>query len=290
MGGGKPPAPESPSSVIHQQSQANTKALGESEAANQVDKTNPSGEQSWRLLGYDQNGNPQYGMSEQYTPEQQALYNFMQGSQNFSGFAGNNLIGNLVGSGNYNQAFDPTAAVGDATSGRLGQMVQYLDPYFSKQIQQDDSTMRNQGLVPGDEAYDEQMRQEKDTQNQSIQSLLAQFQPQAFQQAYQQHQEPIQEAQAFSQFGAPNPLSFSPTPQYAQNAVNVSQIYDQNYKAQLAAYQQQQMQRSGMLQGLGAIGGAILGGPVGSSIGSGIAGMFGSGNQQLPWQVAGQGN
>jgi outer membrane lipoprotein SlyB len=70
----------------------------------------------------------------------------------------------------------------------------------------------------------------------------------------------------------------------------VSQIYDQNYKAQLAAYQQQQMQRSGMLQGLGAIGGAILGGPVGSSIGSGIAGMFGSGNQQLPWQVAGQGN
>lgn len=275
MGGSKPPAPTDPRKVIAAQQDANTQALQQSQSANQVNQSNPTGQQSWQLMGYDQYGNPQYGMSQQYNPQEQALKNFMTGSQSIGGYQGNTLMNNLSNSGNYDQAFDPTAAVGNATSGRLGQMVDYLDPYFSKQTDQLDNQMRNQGLVPGMEAYDEEMHRVRDTQNQGIQSMLAQFQPQAFQQAYTEHAAPVDEAMKWSQFGQPAPLGFSSTPQYAQNSANATQAYGNYDQQRMAQYQAQQQQRSGLLQGIGSIGGAILGGPVGAAIGGGISGMFG---------------
>ena len=51
-----------------------------------------------------------------------------------------------------------------------------------------------------------------------------------------------------------------------------------NYQGQLANYQAQQQQNSGLMGMLGGLGGAILGGPIGGAIGSGISGLFSGGS------------
>lgn len=261
--------------MIEAQQGANTQALQQSQAANQVNQQNAVGNRQWTLQGYDQNGNPQYGMSESYNPQEQSLYNMFAGARGSSGGQGNELWNSLVSSGNYDQAFDPTNDVSAGVNTRMGQMQTYMDPFMTKQRQDRDNEMRNQGLVPGMEAYDEEANRVQDQQQQSMQSLLAQFQPEAFKQAYQQHEQPINEAAKFSQFGQPNQLGFSNTPQYAQNAADATGAYGNYDRMNLSAWEQQQKQNSGMWQGIGAIGGAMLGGPMGASIGSGIGGMFG---------------
>lgn len=275
MGGDDAPEPTDPRTVIESQQKANTQALQQSQAANQVDQTNTTGSRSWQLLGYDQNGNPRYGMSEQLNPQEQALYGMFANSRGASGATGNALWDSLVNSGDYNQAFDPTNDVNAGVNTRMTQMQNYMDPFLSKQRQDRDNEMRNQGLVPGMEGYDEEMTRVGDQQQQSIQQLLAQFQPEAFKQAYQQHEQPINEAMRLSQFGQNMPLNFSNTPQYAQNAADATGAYGNYDRQKLAAWEQQQKQNSGFWQGLGAIGGAVLGGPFGAQLGSGIAGMFG---------------
>lgn len=275
MGGSKPPQPTDPRIAIGAQKDANTFALQESQAANQVNQGNTQGTQTWQLLGYDQYGNPQYGMSQQYNPQQQALQNFSTGTQSIAGFGANNLMNDIYSRPEYNMAFDPTNDVNVGVNTRMGQMQNYMDPFLSKQRQDRDNEMRNQGLVPGMEAYDEEMNRIQDQQQQSMQSLLAQFQPQAFSQAYQQRGQPLAEAQELAKFGSPMPLGFSATPQYAQAGANAVQAYNNYDQQRMAAWQAQQQQRSGLLQGLGSIGGMVLGGPVGSAIGSGLAGYFG---------------
>lgn len=275
MGGDDAPTPTDPRTVIEAQQGANTQALQQSQAANQVDQTNTTGSRSWQLLGYDQNGNPRYGMSEQLNPQEQSLYNMFANSRGQSGATGNALWDSIVNSGNYNQPFDPTNDVTAGVNTRMGQMQTYMDPFLSKQRQDRDNEMRNQGLTPGMEGYDEEMNRVQDQQQQSIQALLAQFQPEAFKQAYQQHDAPIMEAMRFSQFGQNSPLSFSNTPQYAQNAANATQAYGNYDQQRMVQWEAQQKQNSGLWQGLGAIGGAFLGGPMGAQLGSGLAGMFG---------------
>ena len=269
------PKPTDPRKVIAAQSEANTKALGESQAANQVNQNNPYGQQSWQLLGYDQNGNPQYGMSQQYNPQEQSLKNFMTGSQSIGGAQGNELWNNLSNSGMYDQPLDYSTGVGTKVGERLGQMTSYLEPFQQKQIQDLDNTMRNQGLVPGMEAYDEEMRRARDTQQQGVQSMLAQFQPQAHDQVSKEYLQPIALGQELAKFGSPQPLTFGQTPQYAQNAANATQAYG-NYDAQrMAQWQANQGIQSGLFQGLGALGGAAFGMP-----GLGLAGMFGTGGSE----------
>lgn len=275
MGGDDAPEPTNPVDVIKAQQSASTKALQESQAATQVNQSNTTGRRTWQLLGYDQNGNPRYGMSEELNPQEQALYNMFANSRGSSGMTGNALFDSIVNSGNYNDLFDPTNDVTSGVNTRMGQMQSYMDPFMTKLRQDRDNEMRNQGLVPGMEAYDEEMNRIQDQQQQSMQSLLAQFQPEAFKQAYQQHEAPIMEAMRLSQFGQDRPLNFSNTPQYAQNAADATGAYSNYDRQRLAAWEQQQKQNSGFWQGVGAIGGAVLGGPLGGYLGQGIAGMFG---------------
>lgn len=231
------------------------------------------------MTGFDQNGNPQYAMNEAYNPEQQALYNFMVGSKNQAGGLGNSLWGSIASSGQYDQPFDPTNDVNAGVNTRMGQMRQYMDPFLTKQRQDRDNEMRNQGLTPTHEAYGEEMNRVEDQQQQSIQKLLADFQPEAFRQAYQQHEQPLNEAMGLTKFGAADPLSFSQTSNYGQNAADATGAFGNYDRQRMAAWEQEQKQRSGMLQGIGAIGGAMLGGPMGSALGSGLAGMFGGSSQ-----------
>lgn len=275
MGGDDAPTPTDPRTVIEAQQGANTQALQQSQAANQVNQQNTVGNRSWQLLGYDQNGNPRYGMTEALNPQEQSLYNMFTNSRGASGQTGNALWDSIMNSGAYNQPFDPINDVNAGVNTRMTQMQNYMDPFLTKQRQDRDNEMRNQGLTPGMEGYDEEMNRVQDQQQQSIQALLAQFQPEAFKQAYQQHEQPLSEAYSLANFGKNNPLSFSNTPQYAQNAADATGAYRTYDQQQLAAWEQQQRQNSGFWQGLGAIGGAVLGGPVGSYIGSGIGGMFG---------------
>jgi hypothetical protein len=123
----------------------------------------------------------------------------------------------------------PTVSgLGDMTAGLTGQMlskeVSYLNPFFTPQVDQLDAKLRNQGLAPGNPAYDQAMNALRQTQNQTVTGFLATAEPQAFQQALATQITPWQ--QQLQQEAQ----------QYGQAQQTASTLHDQALQDALARY------------------------------------------------------
>lgn len=163
----------------------------------------------------------QFTSSTQYSPTQQALLNLFQGTQNLAGTqapgyltAGanqlnpaastsasasnpNNFVNpalglaqtgtNLINTANYGAG---APNIGNMASGgtadQLAAWNAQQQPFLTYQQNALDTKLKTQGLVPGDEAYDIQMRNLNNTQTTAQAAADAQFEPQAFSQALTQ--------------------------------------------------------------------------------------------------------
>lgn len=270
-------ATPNPNTIISSQQKANTKNLQQMQAANQIGQQTPTGSLEYFQSGTDANGNPQYTARSQLTPDQQAILDQMEGSQIDVGTSLQGLIDSNFGK--YGQSFDLLDPVNGVVNQRLGQMMEYMTPYWGQQTDELDNKLRNQGIMPGDQtdpasAYNNSMRALRDTQNQSYQKFLADFQPQAFQQAIQEHTLPLDLAQQMFGMTRPSGPSFVNTPTYNQQPANALGAYAQQQQAQQWNAQAAQANRATMINGLGTLAGTILGGPIGGSIGGGLGNMF----------------
>jgi hypothetical protein len=317
MGSMNPPDPSSITSgtlgtgaaIGAQQTQANQQA----QQGSMVNQNNPYGSLSYSQTGTGANGTPIYTANTTLTPQQQQLFNTLQGTQQQAGntaggdiSTGNNLLGTAnsmlpganqnintanqtIGNANYGGT-NSTAAIGNETSGLTGQLMnQYMagvTPFQTTQTSQLDTQLRNQGLAPGNPAYDNAMRQNVSSQTLANDQAEAQFEPQAFQQATTEYQMPAtigselsgiggQQATTgageatmgageaglgtgLAQFGAPGSVG--------QNLVNAPQLQPANYvgaagvgeQGSQAAYDAQMQQYSGMMNGIFGIGSDAL--------------------------------
>lgn len=261
MGGGSsPPAVQNPNVTAGTQQQFNTQAGQSSQSGTELsqNQTNPFGNLSVGQIGVDQFGNPIYGSNLSYNPTEQGLFNTLTGTQQAAGSQGQNLIQGA----NYGSV-DPTTAIGNETSGiQGGLMNQWLssqEPWYQLQSSQLDTTLRNQGLAPGNPAYDNAMKNLVQGQTQGVAGAASQFEPQAFSQATSLFTLPATLGMQLSQFGQPTspgsslvqtaPLSISPA-DYT-GAVNQAQ------QAEMQAYVAQQQANSAFINGLFGLGGKL---------------------------------
>lgn len=196
-------------------------------AANQV---NPYGS-----LNYTQDPSTgQYTATQNLSPQQQQLLDYLQGTQATAG----SQAGGLLSSANYQNP----ANLGDMASGltkqQLDAYTNYNQPYYQKSQDALDNQLRNQGLVPGDRSYDFQMKQIRDNQGTQQSNAAAQFEPQAFSQAVQQYQMPAQMAQSLAQFATPGSITqnLTNTPQAQGYQTDALGAYNSYNQANLGAY------------------------------------------------------
>ncbi len=282
-----PPAP-SPQQGIQLGSQIaqgqqgyNTQAGIQSQAGSQYNQFNPYGSVQYSQTGTGPGGVPIYSANVNLSPEQQALFNTYQGTQGLAGNQGQQLLAGA----NYG-AQSPTQAIGDMTSGLTGQMMgswlSGVTPFFGTQTSQLDNQLRNQGLVPGTPGYDNAMRQQTTSQGLSVEQSAAQFQPQAFGEATNLYQMPMQMGTALAQFGQGNPggvlgmsaqapaLNIQPA-----NLVGATSNETQALQNQYAAQEQQyQGLMSGLFGTAGTVLGAMAGGPFGAMAGGAAGKAF----------------
>lgn len=218
-----------PTAAVGTQFGLNQATLAGTQAATQIGQQNQYGGQQYQQTGTDQYGNPTYTLNAQLSPQQQALLDALQGTQSTAG----QQAGNLLSGANYG-GMSPADAIGDMSSGLEGTLIakqmQQLAPVQESQRKNLDNQLRNQGLFPGNPAYDNEMRDFTNNINNANAANAAQFQKQAFDQSSQLYNMPALMAQSLAQFGAPADLSktFSSTPQFNMGATDALGAYGAN--------------------------------------------------------------
>ena len=250
-----PPAPTDPFKTAAAQQQANLATTMQNQAASQTNQITPYGSSTYYQTGIGPNGIPTYTNVQQLTPQQQVLLGLSQQSAGLAGGAGANLLANTFGQ--YSNAPDLSSQAGGTTQQLLGQQTEYLRPYFETQNTQLDTRLRNQGIMPGTPAYDQQMDELSRRQDQSVTGFLTQAQPMAFEQAYKQYNAPLQTAATLAALGQPAGLgqSYVNAPGATGNPADLTGAVANADQQRMQAYQTAQSQQNAMMSGIFGIAG-----------------------------------
>jgi hypothetical protein len=220
-----PPAPPDPSQVANTQQGFNTAAGIASQIGSNVNQVTPFGSLTYNQSGTGPGGVPLYTATQSLSPEMQQLLSALVSNKQYAGSrfqpltqageanlnaAGNELglvnpivdtakgfmgqASDVLGNANY-AGSNPSDVIGNASSGiiqdRLAKYTSYLQPTFTAETNQLDNQMRNQGLAPGNPAYDLAMENLRQSHQRTVTGFLAQAEPQAFSEAQSLYQEPL---------------------------------------------------------------------------------------------------
>lgn len=252
MGKPKAPTPPDPQETAAAATGSNIGTAIATTQMGNVGQVGPGGS-----LSYDQTGTfaytdpytgqtyeiPQFTATTTLSPEQQALYDQM-----------NVALGSRISDINGQGSFDQNAV--ESRLNDLGRM--RLDPRFEQERAALETRLANQGLQPGSAAWNAQMTQFGQTQNDAYNQLALTGNQQAFGQAMTARQQPFNELASL--LGGQQMT----TPQYNINQpapianTDVGGLINNNYNQQYQNYQQQMAQRQSLLGGLFGLGAGFI--------------------------------
>jgi hypothetical protein len=233
---GQPSAPDPNASATGQLGYS-TEAAKTQQGLNSYNQINPFGSQTYTADPSSPSG---YSLNTALSGPLQNLFNINTGT-----------AGNIASSSSnmYSNPFDLNASTG-ATAGLLNKwQQQYLDPLFRQQQSNTDSQLHNQGLAPGSEAYNNAQNLLARNQGDITNQYLTMNEGNAFNQALQQYQLPLQTEFALRGL-IPSSPSFAATPTTQVQAPNYQQAVQNQYQAQ-------QNQFQNMIGGLGQVAGLV---------------------------------
>jgi hypothetical protein len=255
----KPPSPPDPTATSNAQQGYNTAAAAAQQRTNMINQTNPFG--SLTYAG-DPNAPGGYSANINLSPAQQAILDQLQNTQLASGQAAQNQAGAAAGlTSNFASLYGqpPNIDPSSLTNKMMGWGQQYMQPIFDQQQSNLDAKLQNQGISSGSQAWDNAQNLQSRNVNNAYQNLFLNAEPNAFSQALQEYQLPMQTAQELQggAAGAPTPTTpnsaMVQTPQAQIQPPNYTGAVEQNYQQQNAAY-------GNMMQGLFSIPSALAGG------------------------------
>jgi hypothetical protein len=246
----QPQAPD-PTATAAAQAKYNEQAAEQQAELNNVNQQTPFGSLTYQQTGTNPDGTPIFTGTTSYTPQMQALLNTGISTETGIANAANSLIGNLGQSLTQAPNLDPSAI----TKTAMANEQQYMSPFFTQQQSNLNSQLQNQGILPGSQAYANAQQQLQENQGNVMANSYATIEPQAFAQAVESYQLPIQTLGTLLGESQPANLNSSlvNTPQENVAAPNYEQLAEQNYQQQMANY-------NNTMSGLFSIPSAILGG------------------------------
>jgi hypothetical protein len=268
MGKKSPSAPAAPDPVktAQAQSQMNRETAITQFGLNAVNQRDPYGSLSYSQIGTWADGTPRFEATQTLAPEEQRALDQSRQAQDIYGQAALQQLGAVR-----DRLAAPVNLNNDAVEGRLMELGQKrLNPVLEERRNAQDTRLRQQGLMPGTEAYDVAMRGIGEAENDAYNQLLLQGRGQAINEILTERAVPLNEAAALLSGQQVQAPTFVNTPQtnvaptdYMQ-AVGLQQAALNN--AFNAKNQNYQTQLSGMYQlGSAALGGWARG--LGSSMG-----------------------
>lgn len=216
MSFGKAPTPPDPTATSNTQQQYNTQAAGSQNAINSYGQSTPFG-------------------STSYVPDPSSPSGFrLVTDTNATGHTLLNTADTLASNsaGMYSQPFN----AGTETAKKLNQWSgDYVQPIFNQQDSNLEGRLRNQGLTPGSEAYNNAKNLLSRNQGDFTINYLKQNQGQAFDQALQEYQQPLQTIGGLRANAMPGAFQQTPTAQI--QPANFMGATQSNYDAQLKNYE-----------------------------------------------------
>lgn len=273
--GEAPPAPDYAAAATAQ-GEANLDAAKLNAAMNRLNETNPYGSVKYSSTpNANTPGGLDYSRQISFSPEQQRLYDLETQGQIARGQIGNSMQGALASSVSQPFSLSQFKDLGDASSYAGGAeavgkaLYDRLTALRKPGMQRDeaglDNRLRNQGLVPGTEAYNVAMEELRQSQGQELNDLAgraveAQGQEQSrlagLDQSLQQsgiqkyilgRTQPLAEYNSFMTGAQPTLPQFQPYGMTNTQAAPVYNATNDQYKAQLGAYGTQGAQTQSLL-------------------------------------------
>jgi hypothetical protein len=281
-------APKSPDPVAtsNAQLQYNKDAAKTQQGLNSFNQATPFGSVTYVPDPSSPSG---YRITTALSEPQQQLLDTRTATQGVAGRTAQDLLRNT--SGMYSQPPDLTSATG-AVADKLNEWnARYLQPIFNQQDSVLEAKLRNQGLTPGSQAYNNAKNLLARNQGDVTTNYLTKNQGQAFNQALTEYGLPLQTVGSLFGMSAPTSPTFQNAPSVQIQPPNYAGQVQQNYQNELQNYQNT-WNNIGKLAGAGVslamapmTGGTSLAGGIGSMFGSspgGTASTFNYGGQSWP--------
>lgn len=245
------PSPPNPWQTAAAQEQMNTQAAEEQQQINDVNQVTPYGNLTYVQTGTGKNGIPIMESQMTLSPAEQGLLNSTLGTQQTVATDAGQLAKSLNSSLTQAPNFGNDALINTM----MGWQQKYMQPIFNQQQSNLNSQLAAQGITQGSDAYNNAQNLQARNQDNAYESALASDEGQAYNQALQSYEAPIQTLGTLLGEGSPTNLNqnFVNTPQEQIQPANLESLVEQNY--------QQQMQQYGnTMSGLFSIPSALLGG------------------------------
>lgn len=266
MGKSRAPSPPDPQETAGAQTAQNIGTAIAQQSMNNINQVTPDGSLTYRQTGTtrwrdpntgDYHEIPRYTATQTLSPQQRRLHSISGDAEiNMATLARDQSarLGDLLGA--------PVDINNESTEARLMELGRSrLDPALERRRETLRTTLSNQGIKEGSEAFDRAMARNSESENDAYNQLLLTGRGQAVQEALAERNQPVNEISALmsgSQVSQPQFVSTNP----AQIAnVDRAGLEHAAYQGELANWQQRQQQRSAAMGGLFGLGArAITGG------------------------------
>lgn len=250
----KAPPPINPTATAQSGLAYNQQAASSQQDLNAINQSNQYGSLNFQR---DASGKV-IGANTQLSPEQQQILNTLQGNQMGIGGTEASAINNTFGQ--YEGDPNLVGQAGSLTNQALAAQMPAWERFDAPARDQQRTQLINQGLQEGSPAYQQQMDKLIQQQDLNRGQWLANFQPQAFQEATTQYQLPLQNVAAMQQLSQPADFKSQliNTPQTNVAPVDYGSMAKTSQEEAFKNYQQQvARQNMFMNMGLGVAGNAL---------------------------------
>lgn len=245
------PTPPDPTATANAQEGLNKQSAIYQAEMNNVNQTTPYGSLTYSQTGTNPDGTPIYSSTTSLNPAEQQLFNTDVGTQQQMASDASTLAGNLGNSLTSAPNLSNPALVNEM----MGWQQQYMQPIFNQQQSNLNSQLAAQGITQGSDAYNNAQNLQSRNVNNAYESALANDEGQAFNQAAEAYQLPIQTLGTLLGESQPGSVAQNlvQTPQEQIQPANYESLAEQQYAQQNSIY-------ANTMSGIFGIGDALAGG------------------------------
>lgn len=255
------PAPPDPAATARAQTSTNVNTAIAERNLNNVNQVTPNGTLTYEQTGSYQQEDPETGSvydvptftatTELSEAGKQVQANSEQADINLSQLA-SDQSGRLQG-----LLSEPVSLDNDETENRLMELGrERLDPALERRREALRTSLSNQGIKEGSEAFDRAMSRDSEGANDAYTSLLLSGRAQSVQEQLAERNQPINEITALLSGSQVSQPQFVGTPQTALPTTDYAGLVNNQYAQQMGQYQSGMNSRNQMMGGLFGLGAA----------------------------------
>jgi hypothetical protein len=192
----------------------------------------PYGSLTYEQTGTSESGTPTYTATQTLTPDQQRLLDIGERTATTLGRTAEQQAGAVQST--LAEPIDLSNSATEAYLFDLGEA--QLEPYFTEEQAQLDTRLRTEGIMPGSDAYIDEMNNFNDQQYDAYQELLLTGHTTATQDILTERNQPLNELNALMTGSQVTQPSYVSTPQPAVAPTDVAGITQSAYEAEMASY------------------------------------------------------